>query len=272
MEYKTPKIIHQTWKTSDVPEHLKLYQNSWLEINPTYQYILHTDDDIDLYVLQKAPQFYEAYKKFKTHIERVDFVRYVLLYEMGGIYADLDEVCLKSLDPLIAKNQIVLGYEPMEHNKLYFRDHVLCNAFMISPPHHPFWMDFMNYIIDHYNDVYYAPWKNSAIYRTGPMALTMFYDSIWDRDKYNICLLSSCAFFAMTDNFTDRTVDGYPYITSECTDLSHTFSIHCWSHSWLSPQEKFLVAHKTKLFYVMLLLIAIGIFMFMKSRSKNKSQ
>lgn len=266
---ETPKLIHQTWKTNQVPDHLQSYQQSWLSINPSYQYTLHTDEDIDQIVRQYAPDFYDSYRNFYTHIERVDFVRYVLLYEFGGIYADLDEVCIKPLDDLVAKNQIVLGYEPVEHNTLYQRDHILCNAFMISPPKQQFWMDFMNYIIQNYDNHKWIPWKNTAIYRTGPMALTLFYDSVWDRDKYNVCLLSSCAFFPMTDRFTNRTVEGFPYISRECHNLSQTYAIHCWEHGWLDGNMRTVLSYKFELVTVLLIMFIVLVSFFIFKRFKR---
>ena len=41
-----PKIIHQTWKTKEVPEKWKKSQEEWQRLHPDWLYILWTDEDI----------------------------------------------------------------------------------------------------------------------------------------------------------------------------------------------------------------------------------
>lgn len=244
----TPRSILQTWKTHDVPEEYRDYVSSIKANHPDYTYTLLDDLEVDELVKTVTPEYYEAFRNFRRHIERVDFVRYVWLWKFGGVYLDLDIQCLKPLDTLVAQNQIILAPEASEHCKMYMRradQGVLCNAAMISPPGMQFWKDLMDYIIAHYDD---APWWDIAgltdnpVTKTGPMALTRFYEDTWNRDKYNIRVLSSCAFFPMSDWHNEgRTMDGIPSITNDCQDLSETYLVHRWGHSWCGDKSVWLI-------------------------------
>jgi len=44
-DFPVPAIIHQTWKSKDIPEKWKAAQQSCVELHPDYEYRLWTDDD-----------------------------------------------------------------------------------------------------------------------------------------------------------------------------------------------------------------------------------
>ena len=243
-ESETPHIIHQTWKTADIPAKLASYSQSVRDLHPEYEWRLHTDADIYKIVQRYTPQYYDWFCALHHHIERVDFVRYVLLYFVGGVYMDLDMQPLKSVHSLVQKNSLILAGEPDEHSKIYMRlVPVISNAMMISPPGQQFWLDFMAYIVAHY---YERRWMVDlgSIYATGPMALTTFYEGQWDRDKYGVILLSSCSFFPQTDGWTNIVVGEFESISSACHDLSQTYAIQRWGHSWMRDEARWILDHK----------------------------
>ena len=43
------------------------------------------------------------------------FCRYFVLYEHGGVYADLDSECLKPIQPIVEDYSCILSQEPLEH-------------------------------------------------------------------------------------------------------------------------------------------------------------
>ena len=43
------------------------------------------------------------------------FSRYFVLFEHGGVYADLDSECLKPLHPIVEEYSCILSQEPLEH-------------------------------------------------------------------------------------------------------------------------------------------------------------
>ena len=129
-----PRIIHQTWKNSDIPEPYHSYQQSVREQHPDWEHRLWTDADNRAFIAEEYPEFLPTYDGYSHEIERVDAVRYFILLKFGGVYLDLDMECLKPLDGLLS-----------EDNTAYFGQLALptidnCvtgNAFMAAPAAHP---------------------------------------------------------------------------------------------------------------------------------------
>lgn len=131
---KIPKIIHQTAPTNKTwPESWIKCQESWKTLHPDFEYRFWSDEDIDQYMKKSYPDFYHnVYTKYDKHIKRVDAVRYFILRDYGGIYADMDFMCLKRFFEELPSNKVSISMSNHE-NELYQ------NALMISPKGHPFW-------------------------------------------------------------------------------------------------------------------------------------
>lgn len=212
-----PRILHQTWKTHEVPESLQPLRQAWLKITPDYQHPLYDDADLRNIIQTHFPRYLSSYDSFTQNIERVDFARPALLYLYGGVYADLDTEPLRNIDVWLQQGKVVLGREPLEHSRgLYGREVVLCNAFIISPPRQQVWLDFMDYIVAHY-EPYYKPVEN-----TGPMALTKFYEAHPDKFS-NTVITDPCVFFPVLS-------DGS---TSQGCNLDEAYVRHLWRNTWV---------------------------------------
>ena len=85
-----PHIIHQTWKTRELPEKWKPLQEKLLDMHPGWEYRLWTDEEIDEFVRKEFPDFYSIYQSYPKHIMRVDVIRYLIMLRVGGLYLDLD--------------------------------------------------------------------------------------------------------------------------------------------------------------------------------------
>jgi mannosyltransferase OCH1-like enzyme len=122
-----PRILHQTWKTTDVPTRWRDARRSWLAAHPGWEHRLWTDEDLDRLVRTRAPRFYPLWRSYPWHIQRVDSARYLMLHEMGGVYADLDLICRKPLDELLDHELVLARTRPLG----------LTNALMMARPAHP---------------------------------------------------------------------------------------------------------------------------------------
>jgi len=100
-EQKIPKIIWQTMKTNQVPASMKDYTDSWINLNPEYEYRFHDDKDILDFLKADFPEFLEGYKKLKYGASKADLWRYLIIYKYGGLYADIDCICLTPLEKWI---------------------------------------------------------------------------------------------------------------------------------------------------------------------------
>ena len=94
IEPRIPKIIHQIWLGSPVPDEFKEYMASWQKVHPDWQYRLWTDADVASFGLTNQ-QVYDAAKNYG---QRSDIFRYEILYRFGGLYIDTDFKCLRRFD------------------------------------------------------------------------------------------------------------------------------------------------------------------------------
>lgn len=104
---KIPKIIHQIF-----PENKKRWDPLWFECHESwkkqfseFEFIYWNDDkDLENLIRIHFPQYHSVYLKCPSHITRIDFARYFILYLYGGIYADMDIFCYRNFyDELISK-------------------------------------------------------------------------------------------------------------------------------------------------------------------------
>jgi mannosyltransferase OCH1-like enzyme len=158
-----PKIIHQTWKTTTVPDQWKDAVKSCKEIND-YQYILWTDEDMIQFVKKEFPHLYELYTSYKYDIQRCDAFRYLVLYKYGGIYLDMDIVCKKKLDDLLKHDIVFARYSNLGN---YFT-----NSFIMISPNHPFFLYCINNLYKNMDSYKYLGKHLHVMNSAGPGFLT----------------------------------------------------------------------------------------------------
>lgn len=131
------KKIHQTWKDKDIPHEIysKFWVDSWRRMTGGWDYKLWTDSDNDTLVKDHYPQFYKDYRKIDRGVVRSDIARVLILHRHGGIYADLDFVCLKPFGRILSpfSDLMVFGTHKQDQAPIP-------NAWMYSPPGVPFWL------------------------------------------------------------------------------------------------------------------------------------
>jgi mannosyltransferase OCH1-like enzyme len=94
------KIIHQIWiGESEMPNREKEYVKMTKELNPSYHQILWYDGNIPK-LPEKFKEIYDRHYKRKDWVQCADLLRQYLVYEMGGIYIDVDYEPLKPLNCL----------------------------------------------------------------------------------------------------------------------------------------------------------------------------
>lgn len=169
-----PKIIHQTWKTSEVPKTWKPFVDKVQSLNSDWEYRLWSDSDNDDFVKEHYPDFYPVFKGFQKNIMRADVIRYLIMDKIGGVYLDLDYEMLSPFD--FGDESLVLP----KNRSLAFGDNrdALGNCVFASEAGHPFWKDVIKDLSDNppvVNDY------NEVIGATGPQLLTrVFYDNQYD--------------------------------------------------------------------------------------------
>lgn len=132
-----PPYIFQTWKSKvEFPPLYGCWMSTFVAKNPGFRHIVWDDRDNRDFIEQLHPWFLPIYDTYPREIYRADAVRYFFLYTFGGIYADMDAECLKPLDELRYRGDVLLG---RMGNDLDFQ-HSIPNATMASKPREEFWL------------------------------------------------------------------------------------------------------------------------------------
>lgn len=162
-----PKILHFTWKSTDLPRQMQTYYDAWRSLHPDWDIRLWTDESMRGFVEVTYPDFLATYDAYPKMIQRADAFRYLVLGALGGVYADLDVEPFRPIDELL-QHECFLGIEPLEH---IFPDRhhqgvpfLITNAFMGSFPRHRLWLDIiarMPSLVD-----------QETFYSTGPSMVT----------------------------------------------------------------------------------------------------
>jgi hypothetical protein len=218
-----PRIIHQTWKTAEIPEGMGDSQ-SWRDKNPNWEYRFWSDDDLTAFFQNVRPDLLDLFLSYPKAVQKADLARYCILYEYGGVYADIDTRCNASLDVLFGDKRVVLCEEPPEHwEHAHVRGmtHLLFNGTMASPAKHPFWKSVIDLCCLMQDRRHF-----DVLETTGPLLLTAAADS-WPTPAD--LALNSCGLFA------SQNVHGETSETQRLGAFGHlTLSTHLWAGSWYS--------------------------------------
>ena len=86
-----PKIIYRSWKTQNFHPKIDKQIKKMLDLNKDYEQVIYTDEQVNDYVLSNYDsEVYSAFNKLTVMTAKVDFWRYLILYQKGGIYLDID--------------------------------------------------------------------------------------------------------------------------------------------------------------------------------------
>ena len=69
-------------------------------------------------------EYRDVYNSYPYAVQRWDMIRYLILYEYGGIYADLDYECIDALDSLLENEFCCLASDPEEHARIFDKAHI----------------------------------------------------------------------------------------------------------------------------------------------------
>lgn len=142
---RIPRKIHQTWKSREIPKEHIPWSQSCRDMYPDWEYTLWTDNDNLELIRTHYSWFLETYESYDDNIKRVDAARYFILHRYGGVYIDLDFACLRPMEPLINEGLPTFGIQYSNFDAKNLRklnldtcDQQIANAWMASPPRHPF--------------------------------------------------------------------------------------------------------------------------------------
>lgn len=136
-----PRKICMTWETKNFELQTMEYAvDSWKILNPSYE--VKVFDKFDRENLVKEIDIVnKAYHIVERNSAKADIWRLMYLYQNGGFYTDIDQICLKSISDYIEDDidfTICTGYG---HDKKNAR---LMNGFIGTVPQNPL----VNYLLE----------------------------------------------------------------------------------------------------------------------------
>lgn len=218
-----PRIIHQTWKTEQIPERFLGYSLSWREKNPDWSYRFWTDRDLLEFVANHYPEYLNVFCGYEQGVQRADAGRYLLLHHFGGIYADIDTECCQSLETLTSEERVILCHEPHAHwaPAISYRGLpcLIFNGVMASPAGHPFWLHLIRLMrtMEHAIDV---------LDSTGPCLLTSAALAYPEQESLRI---EPAVFFNPVDTYGNSDFG---------ENDPNCYAIHHWAGTWWRPQTE----------------------------------
>lgn len=133
---KIPPYIWQTYKTSSLPLPAVEARQTWVSLNPEFNCLFFDDVDIERYIQQKWPSdFLDFFHALPIGAMKADLWRYLILASDGGVYSDIDSICLKPIRtwPLEGKSsQEHALFLDLDLNQDHF-----CQWTLIATPKHP---------------------------------------------------------------------------------------------------------------------------------------
>ncbi|KAE9992352.1 hypothetical protein EG327_009306 [Venturia inaequalis] len=107
---KIPRIIHFIWfkdiyeshdGTSDIPSSGSDSPDVCRRYNPDFEINIWNTTAAQIFFETEYAWFLPTYHSYAHPIQRVDALKYFLLWHYGGVYMDLDITCRRALDPLL---------------------------------------------------------------------------------------------------------------------------------------------------------------------------
>ena len=195
---RVPYHIYQTWETELVPPQWRHAQSTVLQMNGNFEYSLVTDADRYRIIHEHMPTLVHVLRSYPHAVQRADLIRYVIMYIYGGLYLDLDYVCLQNLSPLVDSlpDGCDVGLVPSNNS----RGHVT-NSVLISRPGAEFWLEVIPAASE--PPPWWAITKHATVFATtGPLMMNRVLQQHVHRERIHIfpdavvpcdtCTLTQC--------------------------------------------------------------------------------
>ncbi|WP_455649567.1 glycosyltransferase family 32 protein [Enterocloster citroniae] len=228
-----PKKIHQIWegRTENLRDTHQLLGETWKEYHPDWQYEFWDENRMTDLVYEHFPEMVDIYFYYPYNIQRWHVIRYMILYQFGGLYADFDYQCLSSFDKYIKNPQKCYFALESDKHQFYLEKYIyLNNSLMVAPPRHHFFEFIINEIqsasLIQYGDKY-----KDVLNSTGLMMLTNNYEIY--NSKENITFLPAQLVTPLSKNEVKSYLKGE--IDEEQIDkkLKNAIAIHYYLGSWM---------------------------------------
>lgn len=236
-----PRILWQTYKSSDPPAAAAACMASWRKYNHNHKFIYMGDLECEEFIEQWfEPEFFEMYKALPVGVMKADVWRVAVVYIYGGIYADVDTECRAPVEDWIGSSSTLVAAVENDTG-------ALGNFAFAAIPRHPALYRVLQTFVELYN-------SESFMNATSPtpvqdfgagawsMGVLKYYD-LFDRQlQLKGELDHSLSRKAIAENAVlysaeSRVISAYP---NENTRVFHQTASVFWEsgyHSWREDQQ-----------------------------------
>jgi len=210
-----PKVTHQIWFQGwdQLPEKYREDTEKLSILNPNWDHMKWDEMSLRAECEKFSPEALTKFEEFTNMIQKIDFGRYIVLYNYGGVSIDCDTECLRPLEkvPGIDRYDLILGKNSLTklENKVasygLSRDLVIVNnAALCCSKENLLMKQFIEFLIK--NESWNEDLLLDTQLKTGPLALSVFFNKYLD----DVLILDS-DIFEPFGNVTKRTVLNHKY-------------------------------------------------------------
>ena len=233
---KIPRIIHQIYEDpAGPPANLLHIAESWKEKMPGWEYRLWNRQMMKDFIETKCPDFSEYYYSYPFNVQRWDAIRYLILYHIGGLYADLDYECIRPLDVLLTGSTCCMGMEPTINSKIYRKQMVVGNALMASTSKHPYMAAIIEDMKTNFSFDYKSGDSFQIMESTGPFMVTRVYEQFNKKKSVTLLPADLATPLTIREIWMLRTGHAQQDVLSK---IENAFAIHYFLGSWFEQTSE----------------------------------
>lgn len=189
---KIPRIIHQTFRTNDLPQPIQEVVDRLKSMNPEFEYRFYNDDDCYEFIKENYDDdtlsLYSSINP-KYGSARADFFRYLVMYKIGGVYLDIKSFSNVPLKQTILPTDeyILTHWEGRDfHETLNYYHGEFQNWHIICKPGHPFLKKTIEMVKENIRNHRGQKGKKYVLHMTGPIVYSKAILTMLDEHRlYN---------------------------------------------------------------------------------------
>jgi FkbM family methyltransferase len=179
---RIPKRVMQTWEHKQLNPEFQAIADTWKTHNPHYKFVLMDAAEREQFIQAHFERaVLTAYQQIVPGAYKSDLFRYCYLWVNGGVYVDIDTLCLGSLDDfLIPGADLVVPIDLNMSMSANEGTHNLACGFIAAVPRHPAMMRCIQKIV---HNVQNTIVPGSKLDFSGPGVLGRAVNECLNRDE-----------------------------------------------------------------------------------------
>lgn len=215
-----PRLTHQIWFQGwdQLPEKYHEDCEKLSILNQNWEHKKWDERSLRVECEKFSSEALAKFNSFKHMIQKIDFGRYIILYNYGGVSVDCDAECIRPLDkiPGLNKYDLIIGKNSLNkmENKvcsygLSNNLSIVNNATLCCSKENPIMKHLIEFLIE--NESWNEDPGFDTQLRTGPLILSIFFNNYIDHPEVSIV---DSEIFEPWGNITKRTIINHKYAQS----------------------------------------------------------